>query len=448
MDGAAEVKVRVRPPVSPARAWWSVFVFTVALMLNFLDRQVMTLLVTPIKRDLHLSDTQMSLLIGFMFALFYVIVGLPLSRLVDRGTRKWVVGAGITLWSLMTAACGLAQSFGTLALARMGVGVGESCNAPGTYSMASDMFPRDKLARAISVIGIGTVAGQGMALLVGGTVIVALVKLGTVTLPVLGTLHAWQLTFMIVGLPGILWALLLMATVPEPPRRGETTAAAMPSLGAVGRFLGAWRSAYLPCVLVVGISAMLTFGTNVWSPSLFERKFGWGPGVPGLYLGLISLLVSPLGLVLGGWLADRRLAQGHDDAAMWVCSRALVGVVPFAILFPLMPTPALSLAMLAASLFFGSMNAGPANAAVLTITPGRMRGTITALYIAIYNVLGYGVGPLIVALLTDRLFRDEQRLPTSMAIAAALLAPLGLACSRIALRPYARAAAAARERGD
>ena len=195
MEAVARVNEVVARPVSPARAWWSVFVFTVALMLNFLDRQVMTLLVTPIKRDLHLSDTQMSLLIGFTFALFYVIVGLPLSRLVDRGTRKYVVGAGIAVWSVMTAACGLAQSFATLALARMGVGIGESCNAPGTYSMTTDMFPREKLGRAISVIGIGTVAGQGIALLVGGTVIVALVKLGTVALPVVGTLHAWQLTF-------------------------------------------------------------------------------------------------------------------------------------------------------------------------------------------------------------------------------------------------------------
>ena len=286
MEAVARVNEVVARPVSPARAWWSVFVFTVALMLNFLDRQVMTLLVTPIKRDLHLSDTQMSLLIGFTFALFYVIVGLPLSRLVDRGTRKYVVGAGIAVWSVMTAACGLTQSFATLALARMGVGIGESCNAPGTYSMTTDMFPREKLGRAISVIGIGTVAGQGIALLVGGTVIVALVKLGTVALPVVGTLHAWQLTFIIVGLPGILWALLLLATVPEPPRRGEATAASTPSLGAVGRFLGEWRSAYLPCVLVVGVNAMLTFGTSVWSPSLFERKFGLGPGssrtVPGL----------------------------------------------------------------------------------------------------------------------------------------------------------------------
>ena len=197
-----------RAPLSPARSWWAIGLFMVALMFNYLDRQLMTLLITPIKADLNLSDTQVSLLIGFAFVLFYVLAGIPISRLVDRGPRKWIVGFGIAFWSLMTAACGLARNAYELTLARMLVGVGESCNAPATYSMTSDMFPREKLALPISVIGIGTIFGSGMALLIGGFLILWLTELGPQTFPVVGTLKPWQMTFVIVGLPGVLWALL------------------------------------------------------------------------------------------------------------------------------------------------------------------------------------------------------------------------------------------------
>lgn len=434
--------------VSPARAWWAVFVFTVALTLNFLDRQVMTLLVTPIKRDLGISDTEISLLIGFMFVLFYLGVGIPISRLVDRGPRKWIIGGGIALWSVMTAVCGLAQNFWQLAFARMGVGVGESCNGPATYSMTADMFDRNRLARAISIINIGIVAGSGLALLIGGTVIVWLTRMGDVALPLVGTVHAWQLTFMIVGLPGVLWALLLIATVPEPPRHGERAGqkTEAPSLAVVLRFLNLWKAAYIPLVLATGVKAMLSFGTTVWSPSFFERKFGWAPGEPGFLLGIVSLVVSPIGLVIGGWLADRRSAQGHDDANMRIVLWASIGIAPFALAYPLMPTPGWALAMLAGSLFFGSMGSGPGNAALQVITPGRMRGTISALYIAVYNMLGYGVGSLIVALITDHIFHDERALPQAMFVTAALLVPIGLWLSWIALKPYQAAAKLARER--
>ncbi|MGE5720964.1 MAG: MFS transporter, partial [Sphingomonadales bacterium] len=266
-------------------------------------------------------------------------------------------------------------------------------------------------------------------------------------LPVVGVLHAWQLAFMIVGLPGVIWAALLLATVPEPARRGEGAGGPrIPTLGGVLGFLARWRAAYLPLVLATGIKSMLSFGTTVWSPALFERRFGWGPGVPGLYIGIVALTASPVGLLIGGWLADRRTAQGHDDANMRVVLWASAGLLPFALLYPLMPTPASALAMLAGSLFFGGIGAGPGNTAIQVITPGRMRGTVSALYIAVFNVLGYGVGPLLVALITDGFFRDETMLPASMALAAVLLAPLGLLLSWMSLKPYARAVEAARER--
>jgi MFS family permease len=435
-------------PLGRLRSWWAIFVFMIALMFNYLDRQLMTLLITPIKKDMHLSDTQISLLVGFMFVLFYLLVGIPISRLVDRGTRKWIISAGIAFWSAMTVACGLAGNFWQLALARMGVGVGESCNGPATYSMVGDMFPRRKLALPIAVINIGIVMGSGMALLVGGWLITRLTAMGAQTFPLVGELQPWQMTFVIIGLPGILWGLVIAVTVPEPPRREAEGNAQTQSIPQVLAFVHQWRAVYYPLVIAAGVKAMLSFGTSVWSPAFFERRFGYMPGEAGQALGIIALIASPLGFLLGGWWASRMAARGVVEANVRVLIWAAALLLPVAIALPLMPTARLAYLCVGLSLFLGSMGQAPANAAIQTITPGRMRGTISALYIAMFNVLGYGAGPLAVALLTDTLFRDENALHLSMALSAAVLGPLGLYFSWQALRTYGAAVTAAEQRGD
>jgi MFS family permease len=433
-------------PLSPARSWWAIFVFMIALMFNYLDRQLLTLLVTPIKADLGVSDTQISLLVGFAFVLFYVLAGIPISRLIDRGPRKWVVGFGIAFWSLMTACCGLARNFVELTIARMCVGIGESCNAPGTYSMTSDMFPREKLAQPISVIGIGTVAGSGMALLIGGWLITWLTDIGPQTFPLVGTLAPWQMTFVIVGLPGIFWAILMLATVPEPPRR-EAAGATTPSFMDTMRFLGSHGGTYIPMFLANGIKAMLSFGIAVWSPVFFERRFGYEPGEPGPILGIISLIVSPIGLILGGWIAGRMAAAGYKDANMRMVYLVTIPLIPVGIVYPLVSDASFAFVLFGVSLFLGSLAAGPANAAIQSVTPGRMRGTTTAIYIALYNVIGYGLGPLVVGLLNDNVF-GEAGVGNSMAVLALFAGPVGLLFAWLALRPYARAVEAAEARGE
>ena len=435
-----------RAPLTPARSWWAIFIFMIALTFNYIDRQVMSLLITPIKHDFHLSDTQIALLTGFAFVTFYVIIGVPFSRLVDRGPRKWLLGGALTFWSLMTAACGLAGNVGQLTAARMLVGAGESCNAPGAYSMTSDMFRRDKLAAPMSVIGIGTVAGSGMALLVGGLLIGWLKHVGPQTFPLVGTLKPWQMTFIIVSLPGVLWAALMLATVPEPPRR-EPAGAPSPTFAETMRHLWARCDAFGPMFLAYSIKAMLSLGVTAWSPVFFERKFGYAPGQPGLPLGLISLIVSPIGLVLGGWWAQRMFAAGRKDANMRVVFYVSIPLIAAAILFPLMPTAPLAFVVLGCSLFLGSVGSGPANAAIQTITPGRMRGITTAIYIALYNMIGYGLGPLVVGWFNDHVF-GEGGISHSMVVLAAIAGPLGLLFAWASLKPYAREVAAAEARGD
>jgi MFS family permease len=433
-------------PLSPARSWWAIFVFMIALMFNYLDRQLMTLLITPIKADFGLSDTQIGWLIGFAFTVFYVLAGIPMARFIDRGPRKWIVAGAIAFWSVMTVACGLARSYAQLLLARMLVGVGESCNAPGTYSMTSDIFARDKLARPISAIGIGQVAGSGVALLVGGLLISWLTEIGPQSFPVVGTLKPWQMTFVIVGVPGIFWALLLLATVPEPPRR-EPAGAAAPGFAVTVGYLWARRDAFAPMFLANGIKAMLSLGLTVWSPVFFERKFGYAPGAPGPTLGIMALILSPVGLLLGGWLAERMTAVGRKDANMRMVYLVTIPLIPVAVAFPLVDQAWLAFALVGAALFLGSMGSGPANAAIQAVTPGRMRGTTTAIYIAIYNMIGYGLGPLLVGWLNDHVF-GEQGIASSIVVLALASGPLGLLFAWRSLKPYAREIVAAEARGD
>jgi MFS family permease len=440
-------QVHERPWPDRTRAWYAAGVFAIALMFNFLDRQIMTLLVGPIKRDLSLSDTEISVLIGFAFVSFYVLMGIPISRLVDVYSRRLIIGVGVASWSVMTALCGLASNFWQLFAARVGVGVGESCNGPATYSMLSDFFPREKLPKAIAVLNFGFMFGSGLALIVGGTVIQMVMTRPDVTLPLVGTLRPWQLAFIIVGLPGLLVA-ALVATVREPERRGLMPGAGQ-SRGAVPvwdviNFLHDNRHTYGPLFLGTGLKALLAFGTSVWVPEFMIRKFGWTIGDIGLALGSILFVVAPLGLVCGGALAERLAKRGYADANLRVVLIASLGLIPTSILFPLMPSAALALAVMALNTFIGSLGPGPQNAALQVITPNQMRGQVTALFLAVFNLIGFGLGPTFVALLTDQLFGADRFLPYSLALTAAILGPVAAFVIWRGMKPYGESVVRAR----
>lgn len=436
---------------NPVHAWYAVGVFAIALLFNFLDRQILQLLVTPIKNDLQISDTEMSLLIGFAFVSFYVLAGIPISRLVDTYSRRLIIGCGIASWSAMTALCGLSQNYWQLFAARVGVGIGESCHGPATYSMLSDMFPRDKLPRAIAVLNFGFMFGSGMALIVGGAVVEWVSSRPELVLPLVGTVRPWQQTFFIVGLPGLLVAILI-ATVREPVRRGFP--ASMVAAGAAKRgalavseiidYLRVEQRAYGPMFIGTGLKALIAFGTSIWTPTFLHRQFGWSLGEAGLTIGAILLTFAPLGLVCGGLLAERLAKRGYADANWRVVLLATIAVLPFSVLFPLMPTAELAVAMIALNTFVGSFGPGPQNAALQTITPNPMRGQVTALYLAVFNLIGFGLGPLFVALLTDYVFGSESLLPYSMALTSAIIGPIAVWVVWRGLKPYGESVVRAR----
>lgn len=445
--GVAITEAATKPWPSPRVAWYAVFVFSLSLLINFLDRGIVGLLVEPIKTDLELSDTQMGFILGFAFVTFYAVLGLPIARLIDVGTRRTIFGIGLGLWSLMTAACGLAGNFWQLFAARIGVGVGEACTGPATFSMLADLFPREKLPRALAVLNFGFTTGNGLALIIGGTVIALLASTPTVHVPLLGELRSWQATLVIVGLPGLFVAALAF-TLPEPIRRGTGRIAGqgeVPSVREVAAYVSTYRACYGLMITAIALKTVLSFGQAAWTPVFYIRVFDWTPVQFGLIQGSIILVAGPLGAVFGGWLAEKLARRGHDDANMRVVFYSSFFVVPLSVLFPLMPSAPLAIVVGAVNYFCASWVLGPQNAAMQVITPNRMRGQLTALFLFAFNIIGFGLGPLMIPLFTDYVFGDEMMIGWSLASVGAILGPIAMFVIWLSLKPYGERLAAARE---
>lgn len=420
---------------SARSGWYAVFVLSLSLLVNFLDRGIITLLVPQLKADLQLSDTEMSLIMGFAFVLFYMVAGLPIARYADHGRRTRLIAIGLGLWGGATALCGLSKSFMSLFAFRVGVGVGEACTGPATYSLLGDYFPPNKLPRAIAVLNFGFIAGNGLAILIGGTLIAMLLNMGSISLPFIGELRVWQLAFMLVGIPGLLVA-LLMLTVPEPPRRilGDP-----PSVNAVILFLKEKRWVYGPLIIGIALNTIVSVGIMSWGPAFYMRTFDWPIEKVAIVSGSLTLLIMPVGAFLGSTLAEKWANAGRADANLRVVLLALTCSFPFMVAFPLMPTGMLAAGVWGVGMFFTSLLFGPQNAAIQLVTPNRMRGQITAVVLFGFNVIGFGLGPTVLAVMTDQVFQDEMQIGYAMATTTALLSPIALIVLLLGLKPYTRA---------
>jgi MFS family permease len=390
-------------------------------------------MVQPIKRDLGISDTEMSLLLGLAFAVFYTILGIPIGRLADRRSRRAIIAGSITLWTLMTAACGFAKGYWTLFLARIGVGIGEAGLTPAALSMISDYFPREKRGRALSVYNAGVGLGAAMAMILGGQVIQYISTQPPMTLPVVGQLFAWQTVFLVVGLPGLLVA-ALMLTVNEPFRRGkmkvETASGVtddIPFSAVVAFVRQRWRS-FASHFIGMSVVTIVGYAYFSWLPTTFIRTWGWNIGQISFAYGVIMLICVPLGVNLGGWLADRLYQRGYKDGHMrsnlW---GAWLFLVPFSAIVPLMPSPELAIVMLVPASIGGAWVTATGAASIMMITPNQMRGQITAGYYFVISILGLTIGPSAVAVVTDFVFRDEAMLRYSVAWTVGIAGVFGLA---------------------
>ncbi len=301
-DQVARADEAQAPWPSPRAAWFVVGVLCCAYVLSYVDRIIINLLVEPIKADLAISDTQFALLTGVAFGLFYTVMGLPLGRLADRRSRRGLVAAGVFLFSLATIASGLAKTYWQLFLARVGVGVGEAAITPAAYSLIADLFPPERLGRAMAVFTMSAFVGIGLAYIGGGAAIAWLTRLGEIELPVVGALEAWHLAFLIAGVPGLLVAPLAFAFA-EPIRRGLKGAAELP-LRDVAREVAARRDALIPLFAGYCMVTLAGYAGAVWTPAFFIRTYGWTAGETGLWWGLVSLIFGPLGAIAGGWICD------------------------------------------------------------------------------------------------------------------------------------------------
>lgn len=431
-ESAAAVQNGGFPPAR--QGWYVVSILAITTSFALLDQGIIGLLIQQIKRDFKLTDTEAGLLLGPAFVIFYAFLGLPLSRFVDRSRRTVIISIGIFVWSIATAICGLASNFIHLFLARIMVGAGESINGPASYSIISDYFPRDRLPRAIATMQIGSVAGGGLSMLIGGAMIWIIATVGSPDLPLVGVLRPWQVVFIAVGLPGVLVS-LLMLTVKEPPRHGLPMG--RPKVGfwqAMG-YLGAHFAIFGPMFIGLTLGS-LDSGGRAWGAAFFERTYGWSPAQYGLTTGIVHMGLMLVGLYAGTKLVESMFKRGHEDAPMRVVIYCRLAALPAAIAMPLMPDPWLALACSGVGMLTLGMSGPSLNAVLQIVTPNQIRGQVTALYLFIYFVVGSGLSPLVTGMVTDHVFTSPDDLRWSILLLHVIFLPAALIVTCLGWKPY------------
>ena len=418
--------------------WYVVFILLLAYCLSFIDRQIITLLVAPIRSDLNITDFEFSLL-NMAFAIFFAIFGLPIGRLADRKNRRNIIVIGVIVWSFMTAMCGAAKTFIQLFAARVGVGVGESSLAPSAYSILSDYFPSHELSKPMAVFSMGSTMGTGLALLVGGAIVSSFANFGPIDVPFFGMLKAWQLSFIIVALPGILIAFLVM-TLREPPRTGITDIGVAEDKAipypVLFKYINERKRVYLPHFLGTALMGAVSSGTLLWYPTFMNRTYDLNIGDAGIQYGAVFLIFGLLGVIVGGWLSAALAKRGYRDANLRVLVVATAAsLVPY-VAGPLMPTSNLALVLAACAIFLTQMMAGVTVAAIQIITPNQLRAQLSALFLLILNFVGMGMGAPIIAGFTDFFFVDDNMLRYSMVMVSVILIPIASLLMLYAQRHY------------
>jgi MFS family permease len=422
------------PWPAAARGWLVVILLALASVVSQFDRTVVNLMIEPIKARFTLDDTHFGMLQGIAFGIFYILACVPVGRLVDRYSRTLILGLCLGLFSLSAMASGLARNFTQLFLTRVSVGIGEASVTPAALSMLSDLFPPDRLGRPVSGFLMSAPIGQGVAFIGGGALLQWLTTSPFLASGVFHNLAPWQAAFIIVGAPGLLLVPLFLL-LRDPERRGPGHAATLP----VAEVLGIVRSrapALIPMFAGFALVSLVSYVFFIWTPALFQRTYGWNPGQIGLGFGLVLIFFGTSGVFFAGWMSDRLARRGHSDAPLTVAAFGFVGCGVFGVLAPLMPNAAAALALLAPAIFLSMMPFPCAGAAIQLIVPNRARGQVTALYITITTLVGLSIGPIVVGLMTDHVFRNPADIRYSMSIVVGLAAPLMFMLLLAARKPY------------
>lgn len=394
------------------RSWYVVGVLSLAYAVSIIDRLIMPISIQQVRHSLGISDIEISLMMGLAFAIFYTLCGLPLGALIDRFSRRWVIFGGMLIWSLAASACGLASTPAQLFAARMLVGAGEAALSPAAYSIMSDLFPKERLAAPISVFTIGGTFGSAIALAVGGPLLEHFTARGGLALPWFGTLQPWQSLYFSAGVPGLVF-LALIFTFREPAR---TARSALSSSEA--SFLAFLRSNWRLWTLLFsgfGAAAMLPYGFSAWIPALMMRSYGLGPAMAGKVFGFIVGVCGLTAHGINGFVVDSLFRRGLVDAHLRFYVISALLSAPLVVIGFLSGNWIWLLVGVVAAYLVLTPFVGYAAAAVQIITPPQIRGRMSALYLFVISAIGLGVGPSLVAGLSDLVFRSEARLGAALA---------------------------------
>ncbi len=404
--------------------WYLIFVLTLAYTVSFVDRQVLNLLVGPIKADFGLDDTSLSLLQGLAFTVAYVVMSPIFGRLADTGNRRGILMFGICLWSIGTSFCGMARGYWQLFLARFGVGGAEACLTPAAWSIIADAFPPRMIPRAFSIYMMGPYLGGGLALIFGGLLLDAAEGWDLSGLPLLSTMKPWQLVFFFAGLPGLLIAGLLLF-VREPKRRESTTTVksrGRMSMKEVWAVFVQWRGFYGNFYTGMPLFIISLYAFPAWIPTILIRRFGVSAGQVGVQYGVAVLVTGSLGVLVSPWVAQWLGRMGRKDQLLFVALASAAAMVPLCVALYFANDYWTTLGIATIASFVYSMPQALSSSALQLATPNRMRGIAASLYVFAISVAGLSLAPTLVALITDYVFHDEQRVGESLAITCGIAA--------------------------
>ena len=427
------------PSRLPRDAWIMLAVLILFYVLNAFDRTVLSLMVSHVKSDMHVNDGQVGLLLGIAFALLYGVFGVPFGMLVDRFQRRLVLLGGVTFWSLATIACGFAASYGELLGARMLLGIGEAALMPAAHSLLADKFSARRLSTALSVFYLGGVLGNSASVAIGGLAVAHFSQFATIDLPLLPAIRGWQTPFLIVGAVGVMLAVLSLS-FREPPRRHVAIAAD----GPPASFLQVVRSRRAVLLSVLGsfvLYSTILYGVILWTPTYMARAFGWSPAQIGSGYALVHIGGAGAGTIVGGLLVDRLVARGRTDANLRVLAISLCIAWPLGLLAFSVSNPYAFLVLEWLFFFFGLSYSGYAASTIQAVSPQFARGRMAAVYLLLLTIVGSGLGPWSIGLLTEHVFRDDARVGASIMLMMAMITPVAILSAWAGMRPMREAVA-------
>jgi len=411
---------------SARQGWIATVILLVAFTFSFVDRQILNLLVEPIRADLNVSDTQISFLQGLAFAVTYILMSVPIGRMVDRFNRVYIMIGGVLVWSLTTIACGLSRNYFHLMFARFGVGAGEAALSPAAWSMLADYFKPDKLALPISVYLMGPYLGAGLAMIAGAEILDLTRQVDVVALPLIGVVKPWQATFIAVGLPGVLVAAMI-ATIREPSRK-DTTGVRMqvPAWSEVWAYMMSHKKVYAALHLGVPFIIVMLYGLQAWTPTILLRIYGWDLADAGRIYGVVALVTGSSGVLIGPVISKFLYSRGVFDAPLRVSVLGACIATLALITLPFQSSGAMALVSIGCASFGVTLPLALITTVMQEVTPNNMRGVVNGMYVVTANVLGLALGPTLVAVATDFVFENELAVAKSLALVSLAVGPVAV----------------------